>query len=163
MEHYFPNLEATGSNPVGITTFPACSPRNIPEPSTMPNLNSIQLRDMVEAKYFGNVDNKFLESVAECFHSDANFTIQTANLTHSGIAEIRRMFTGFFQGYRKIWHGDFQPVIDVERQTVAVQFVATSDTFDGEHQRATNCNFFRFEDGKIKSVTIYMSDENPLV
>jgi len=129
----------------------------------MPNLNATQLREMIEQKYFGNVDMKFLESVLDCFHVDATITIQTANLTHNGVGEIRRMFSDFFQGYTKIWHGDFQPVIDVERQEAAVRFIATRDLQNGEHQRASNCNFFRFQDGKIKSVTIFMSDENPLV
>ena len=125
-------------------------------------LNASQLRDMVENQYFANVDNKFLESVMTCFAPDSTLTIQTDNLTHIGSAEIRRMFDDFFQAYRKIWHGEFRPVIDVDRQIVAIQFIATRDTFDGEHQRASNCNFFRFKNGKFDEVTIYMSDENPL-
>ena len=129
----------------------------------MPDLNATELRVMVEQKYFGNVDMKFLEAVLDCFHVDATMTIQTANATHNGVAEIRRMFRDFFRSYTKIWHGDFQPVIDVERQEVAVRFVATRDLESGEHQRALNSNFFRFEGGKIKSITIFMSDENPLV
>jgi|SaaInlStandDraft_7_1057024.scaffolds.fasta_scaffold00790_15 ketosteroid isomerase-like protein len=129
----------------------------------MQSLNAIQLREMVETKYFGNVDMKFLEATADCFDPDATFTIQTANLTHNGISEIRRMFNDFFSSYKKIWHGEFHHVIDIERQAVAVQFIATRDTFDGEHQRASNCNFFHFENGKIKTVRVYMSDENPLV
>lgn len=128
----------------------------------MPLLNASQLRQMVEQRYFGNVDNKFLESVLDCFDPEATFTIQTDNLTHTGVAGIRRMFSDFFQAYSKIWHGEFQPVVDVERQTVAVQFIATRDTFEGRHQRALNCNFFRFKDGRISSVTVYMSDDNPL-
>ncbi len=129
----------------------------------MPDLNAAQLKGMVEQNYFGNVDNKFIESVMDCFHPDATLTIQTANLTHTGASEIRRMFTDFFPAFQKIWHGDFSPVVDVEKQKVAIQFVATRDTFDGQHQRAENCNFFKFKDGKIESIVIYMSDENPLV
>jgi len=129
----------------------------------MTHLNDSQLTGFVENNYFGNVDNKFLESLMECFHPDATLTIQTANTTHNGTGEIRRMFNDFFQNYRKIWHGEFKHVVDVDRQMVAVQFTATRDTHDGEHQRALNCNFFEFEDRKIRSVTIYMSDQNPLV
>jgi len=129
----------------------------------MMDLNAVQLRQMVENKYFENVDHKFLESVMDCFQPDANMTIQTDNLTHRGVGEIRRMFDKFFKSYKKIWHGEFRPVIDVERQTVAIQFVATRDTHEGEHQKALNCNFFEFDGGKIKSITIYMSDHNPLV
>jgi ketosteroid isomerase-like protein len=127
------------------------------------NLNAAQLREMVEQKYFSNVDNNFLESVIDCFQSDATLTIQTADIIHSGTVEIRRMFSDFFESYERIWHGEFETVVDVESQKVAIQFVATRDTFDGAHQRATNCNFFEFNDGKIASIVIYMSDKNPLV
>ena len=41
----------------------------------MQSLNAIQLREMVETKYFGNVDMKFLEATADCFDPDATFTI----------------------------------------------------------------------------------------
>ncbi len=129
----------------------------------MTQFNGNELSRFVENNYFGNVDNKFLESLMECFHPDATLTIQTANTTHNGTGEIQRMFNDFFQNYRKIWHGDFKHVVDVDRQIVAVQFTATRDTHDGEHQRALNCNFFEFEDLKIRSITIYMSDQNPLV
>lgn len=121
----------------------------------MQKLSTVQLREMVESKYFGNVDQKFLSSVMACFLPDATLTIQTANLTHNGAGEIRRMFDTFFHRYRKIWHGDFHWTVDVEKQKVAVQFVATRDTHDGEHQRALNANFFEFDNGMIKTITIY--------
>ena len=129
----------------------------------MANLNERELINMVEKRYFGSVDNKLLESVMDCFNPDATLTIQTDNLSHFGIDEIRRMFSDFFESFKTIWHGEFQPIVDVERQSLAVQFVATRDTFDDEHQRASNCNFFAFRNRKIQSITIYMSDKNPLV
>ena len=40
---------------------------------------------------------------------------------------------------------------------------ARNDYDDGRHVEMRNCNFFQIEDGRFKHVTIYMTDENPLV
>jgi len=129
----------------------------------MANLTADQLLARVTQDYFGNVDLKRLEPVLDCFHADATLTIQTDQLTHKGRdQDIKRMFTDFFEGFKVIWHGDFNPVIDEANQAVAVQFNALRVRHDDGEERATNCNVFRFKDGKFQAVTIYMSDENPL-
>lgn len=122
-----------------------------------------QLLDMVVKSYFSKVDSKLLDEVIGCFLPNSTLTIQTDNLTHYGRdTEIRRMFTDFFKSFDVIWHGDFNPIVDVQRQAVVVQFNALRVRFDGGEERANNINVFRFEDGKFLAVTIYMSDENPL-
>jgi ketosteroid isomerase-like protein len=129
----------------------------------MTRLTAQQLLDRVTKDYFGNVDAKRLEPALDCFQADATLTIQTDQLTHHGRdKDIKRMFTDFFAGFALIWHGDFNPVIDEANQAVAVQFNALRVRHDGGEERATNCNVFRFKDGKFQAVTIYMSDENPL-
>ncbi|PPR78698.1 MAG: hypothetical protein CFH01_00853, partial [Alphaproteobacteria bacterium MarineAlpha2_Bin1] len=61
-----------------------------------------------------------------------------------------------------IWHGDFQPIIDVQKQSIAVRFNALRLRYDGIEERATNINLFFLNEGKFSEVYIYMSDENPL-
>ena len=129
----------------------------------MTTLDHDQLLDMVVKSYFSNVDSKLVDQVIDCFLPNAILTIQTDSLTHYGRdTDICRMFTDFFEAFDVIWHGDFNPIIDVKRQAVAVQFNALRVRFDGGEERAKNVNVFRFEDGKFSTVTIYMSDENPL-
>ena len=89
--------------------------------------------------------------------------IQTAGVTHTGQEGIRRMFRDFMAVTPTIYHGDFTHVVDEERQTIASQFVARNDYDDGRFVEMRNCNFFEVENGRFSRVTIYMSDESPLV
>ena len=129
----------------------------------MTTLDADALLAMVTQSYFANVDQKKLAPVLACFHPDATLTVQTDNLTHTGRDQgIARMFTDFFAAFPIIWHGDFEPVVDVGRQRVAVRFNALRGRSDGGEERAKNVNYFVFKDGKFQNVTIWMSDENPL-
>tara|TARA_Y100000590_G_scaffold169086_1_gene193684 strand:- start:2278 stop:2664 length:387 start_codon:yes stop_codon:yes gene_type:complete len=127
-------------------------------------LNEKKLIDIVTQKYFSNVDLKRLDDVLNCFLPEATLAIQTDNLVHVGREKgIRRMFGDFFNAYKIIWHGNFKPIVDVDRQSVAVQFNALRLRFDGFEERAQNINIFKFQDNFFSKVTIFMSDENPLV
>lgn len=130
----------------------------------MTKLSEAELIDLVENKYFGNVDGKNLEPALDCFADDATLTVQTAGVTHHGRdTEIRRMFSDFMGATPVIYHGDFSHVVDVDNQRIASQFVARNRYDDGRTVEMHNCNFFAVEDGRFKTVTIYMSGENPLV
>ena len=126
-------------------------------------LNREELIALVEDSYFANVDSKNLEPAVACFAEDAELRIQSAHVSHTGHDRIRRMFGDFMGATKIIYHGDFSHVVDVERQWIASQFVARNDYDDGRHVEMRNCNFFQVEDGRFKRVTIYMTDENPLV
>lgn len=129
----------------------------------MSQLTRAQLIELVETHYFGNVDAKRLEPAIGCFHDDATLTVQTAGVTHAGVAAIRRMFTDFFASTQSIYHGDYSHVVDVEGQCIASQFVARNVYGDGRRVEMRNCNFFALRDGRFARVTIYMSGANPLV
>ncbi|MEZ5102793.1 MAG: nuclear transport factor 2 family protein [Thermoleophilia bacterium] len=129
----------------------------------MSRLSRDELIDLVENRYFANVDGKNLEPTVDCFAEDATMRIQTAGVTHTGHDGIRRMFGDFMAVTPVIYHGDFTHVVDEERQTIASQFVARNDYDGGRFVEMRNCNFFEVEDGRFSRVTIYMSDESPLV
>ncbi len=126
-------------------------------------LNREELIALVENAYFANVDGKNLEPAVACFAEDAELRIQSAHVSHVGRDQIRRMFKDFMAGTKIIYHGDFSHVVDVENQWIASQFVARNDYDDGRYVEMRNCNFFQIEDDRFKRVTIYMTDENPLV
>ncbi len=129
----------------------------------MTKLTADQLVELVEQRYFRNVDSKNIDPVLECFAEDAVLSVQTAGVTHRGRdGEIREMFEGFMGDIKTIYHGDMTHVVDVENQQIASQFVARNDYDDGRHVEMRNCNFFEVEGGVFKRVTIYMSGENPL-
>ena len=126
-------------------------------------LSREELIALVEDAYFFNVDNKNLAPALACFAEDAELRIQSAQVSHIGHDQIGRMFRDFMAATRTIYHGDFSHVVDVDNQWIASQFVARNDYDDGRHVEMRNCNFFRVENGRFAHVTIYMSDENPLV
>lgn len=122
--------------------------------------------DMVESKYFANVDRKDMEAVLDCFAEDAVFTIQSAFTTHEGRdAGIRQMFENLFETYsQKIVHRDFKHVVDVDNNRCAAQFEVELTDGEGAETYLSNCNFFYLdENGKFERVFVYMSGENVLV
>jgi len=129
----------------------------------MSKLSAAQLIDLVENKYFHNVDNKNLEPAVACFTDDATLRVETAKVEHVGQEAIRRMFGDFMKDTPKIYHGNFSHVVDVDNQLIASQFVARNNYDDGTEVEMNNSNFFVIRDGQFAHVTIYMSDANPLV
>ena len=129
----------------------------------MGRLTSEKMIALVERSYFHNVDNKNVEPTVNCFTEDAQLTVQTANVSHNGHVEIRRMLSDFMNDNPIIYHGEFSHVVDIDNQLIASQFLARIEKADGCEVSMRNCNFFVLQNGRFKKVTIYMSGENPLV
>jgi ketosteroid isomerase-like protein len=126
----------------------------------MSQLSAAQLKKAATEGYFASVDRKALDAVLEMFVADATLCVQTAGQIYEGRdSGIRGMFEGFFEAYAGVSHDDVEIVVDESRQRVAAQFVAVRTTHDGGEERANNCNFFHFADGKIAKMWIYMSDD----
>ena len=130
----------------------------------MNNLTDKELLGICTKDYFGNVDKKNIKEVLATMHHDAIIEIKTDNLIHSGRdSEIKKMLNGYFEAFPKLWHGDFSPVVDEQRQIVVLQFNWSIVNTKKEEDNGSNVNIFKFKDGKIAHITIYMSSkENPL-
>lgn len=115
--------------------------------------------ELVENRYFANVDRKNIEGVLECFHPDAAFIIQSAFSTHEGRdTGIRKMFENLFEKYSEVLHKDFRHVVDLEGGCCASQFnVENISARDGAESHLSNCNFFYVEGNRFKRVYVYMS------
>lgn len=129
----------------------------------MSKLSDAELVDLVENRYFKSVDGKDVEGTLACFAPDATLRVETAKVEHKGHDAIGRMFSDFMDVTKTIYHGEYSHVIDVDKQLIASQFVARNNYDDGREVEMNNCNFFVVEDGRFAHVTVYMSDENPLV
>lgn len=122
--------------------------------------------DIVENRYFGNVDVKNLEGVLDCFGDDAVFTIQSAFTTHEGRdAGIRQMFENLFETYSpKIVHRSFDHVVDAESGRCSSRFEVELVDGEGEEFNYSNCNFFYLdEEGRFERVFVWFSGDNVLV
>jgi ketosteroid isomerase-like protein len=126
-------------------------------------LNRKQLIKLALEDYFANVDKKDLAKSLACFHDEALFTVQTAFTTHSGKAEIKRMFETFFASYKKIVHKDFTCSVDEANGRITASFVAVLTGHDGSKVELYNTNFWRVRGDKFQEVYVYMSGANPLV
>lgn len=120
--------------------------------------------DIVTKRYFDGVDNKDLEKVLDCFHSDAVLREMTSDTTHTGIDEIKTMFEGLYEHNGRIWHGNFVHTVDTDQQAICSQFTVEIEPndLDLEEQVYQNCNRFYLEDGRFNRVFVYMSGSNLL-
>ena len=123
-----------------------------------------QMINMVEHSYFSNIDHKNLSVVLDCFAGDAVFTVQSAFTSYSGRdSGIKKFYESVTAGFQNIWHGDFEHIVDVEAQRISTQFNVRRTDLSGDETSMSNCNVFRFENGKFKRVFVYASGGNPLV
>lgn len=122
------------------------------------------LIDIVVNRYFANVDAKNLQATLDCFNPDVVFTIQSAFHTHTGRdTGVKTMFETLSASYpKKIWHGNFRHIVDVERGHIASQFDVELIDAQDKLTKLSNCNFFWLENGKFKTVYVYMSGSNVL-
>ena len=127
----------------------------------MKNLSNKELLNICTKHYFENVDKKNINGVLSTMHHDATVEIKTDNLKHDGRdSGIKKMLEGYFESFPKLWHGNFVPIVDVARQIVVLQFSWSIVNVSHEEEKGENVNIFRFKDGKIAYITIYMSSKN---
>ena len=123
-----------------------------------------QMINMVEHSYFSNVDHKNLNVVLDCFADAAVFTVQSAFTSYEGRdTGIKKFYETITAGFQEIWHGDFEHTVDVDSQRMSTQFNVRRKDLNGDESSMSNCNVFRFENGKFKQVFVYASGGNPLV
>lgn len=125
-------------------------------------LDAPQLQALVE-RYFAAVDRKDLAATLACFAPAARFGIANHGVYYQGRdTEVRGMYERLGSRYARVWHGDFEHVIDVPHQRVASRFRVENTTHAGELLHKNNCNFFEVQDGLFVQVLVYMSGDNSL-
>ena len=112
-------------------------------------------------EYFRAVDALDPDAVLAHFADDATLTVQTARVTFTGAAEIRRMFVDFFAEWESMVHTVTNLVVDPEAGTVATE--QHVDLVGAASMEMHNCNFFTVDDaGEFSRVIIWMDGVNPL-
>jgi ketosteroid isomerase-like protein len=113
-------------------------------------------------RYFAAVDRMDLAATLDCFCPDARFSIATFDTHYEGRdSGLRGMFERLFERYQRVWHGDFDHVVDAP-QRIASRFRVENTLVDGSLRIKHNCNFFRVRDGRFDEVFVYMSGDNSL-
>lgn len=113
-------------------------------------------------RYFAAVDRMDLEATLACFTADAHFTIATFNTLYQGRdSQIREMYQRLFARYARVWHGDFDHVVQAPDR-IASRFRVENRTFENQQLVKYNCNFFRLRGALFEEVFVYMSGDNSL-
>src|SRR5437870_5859527 len=81
--------------------------------------------------YFDAVDAKDVDAVLAHFADDATLTVQTDHVTFTGAAEIRRMFTDFFDASVTIRHEIRNTVVEETAGKVATEQGYIGELADG--------------------------------
>jgi ketosteroid isomerase-like protein len=113
-------------------------------------------------RYFSAVDRMDVAQTLACFAPDAHFCIANHGVSYRGHEALRGMYERLNARYARVWHGDFDHVVDVPAQRVASRFRVENTTHQGERLYKNNANVFRLEAGLFKEVFVYMSGENSL-
>jgi len=127
--------------------------------------------NLVEQAYFGNVALANIDAVLDCFTENCLVTIRHGDnplrvfrkkptVNEKPLAEFYSHLCGNFDA----WFGDFVHYIDADIGMCACTFTVKltpkqdSEYFTAGVQTLNNCNFFSYEGGKIKEMTIYYSN-----
>lgn len=121
-----------------------------------------ELIDLAE-RYFACVDAKDLSGVLARLAPECRMTIETSAVIHDGRdGAIRSMFAAYFERWATVWHGNFDHVADAANGRLACRFDVRKTASDGSVDEKRNANFFTFEDGLIRRISVYMTGENSL-
>lgn len=117
-------------------------------------------------RYFAAVDRMDIPATLACFTPDARFTIATFDTCYRGRdSELRAMYERLNGRYARVWHGDFDHVVQAP-QRIASRFRVVNTLHDGSVQTKNNCNFFRVREldgaAAFDEVFVYMSGVNSL-
>ena len=112
--------------------------------------------------YFAAVDRMDLSATLACFTPDAIFTIATYDTVYRGRdTEIRGMFERLNARYARVWHGNFDHVVQGPDR-IASRFRVENLSFGQQTLVKNNCNFFRLRGDLFDEVFVYMSGDNSL-
>jgi len=130
----------------------------------MLTLTREQMINTVELSYFSNIDHKNIDVVLDCFASDATFTIQSAFTSYVGRdSQIKTFYETIIRTFQTIWHGDFEHIVDVDQQRISTQFNVRRIDMKNIKSSMSNCNVFRFQNGKFQNVFVYASGGSHLI
>ncbi len=113
-------------------------------------------------RYFAAVDRMDLQATLDCFTADARVTIATFDTVYAGRAtEIGAMYERLFTRYARVWHGNFEHVVQAPGR-IASRFTVRNRSHQGQTTVKHNCNFFRLRDDRFEDMVVYMSGDNSL-
>lgn len=116
---------------------------------------------LVEA-YFHAVDSEDLAGVLATLTGDCVFTVETHGVCLQGHDEIAGMLRRLWENHKAVRHHTFVHVPDPAGNRIASRFQVENTELDGQLTGKSNCNFFEIENGRFRTVAVYMAGANTL-
>jgi len=127
--------------------------------------------EFVEQAYFGSVQRQDIAAVMGCFEAKAEVVIRHGDnpvrnfsvAPKPGVDDLQNFYAHLCGNY-EAWFGDFNHFVDLDAQRSACYFsVRLTPKSDGLYadagvQTLQNCNFFQYEDDRIRHMIIYYSN-----
>ena len=130
---------------------------------TKTNVDAAKLVEVVET-YFARVDGGDIDGTLELMTPDCFLEVVTDKVRHEGRDDgVRGTFERRLEQVGEAWHGNFKHIVDVEQGRVGSRFDVNRTWKDGRSMSLDNINFFQFEGALIKSISVWMSNENTLL
>jgi hypothetical protein len=129
--------------------------------------------EFVEQAYFGSVQRQDIAAVMGCFEATAEVVIrhgdnpvrQFSVAPQAGADDLQTFYAHLCGNYQAQFR-DFKHFVDLDAQRSACYFtVRLTPKADGLYadagvQTLQNCNFFEYEDGRIRQMIIYYSNSD---
>ena len=121
-------------------------------------LTKAQLEDLAIERYFRGFNRHDTESVMSTLSDDCIMTFSAADRKFEGHQSLRLHTLEVMETFQTINFHNFQSVIDVETQMIAVRFIVQLIDTDGNETVMKNCNFFSVNgNGLFSEVVIFNS------
>lgn len=121
-------------------------------------LTRTQLRHLAIDRYFIGFNNHDEDLVMGTMADDCIMTFSAADRQFEGTESLRAHTREFIETFPTINFHNFQSVIDVRPQTIAVRFIVQLIGTDGDEIIMNNCNFFKVnKSGLFTEVSIFNS------
>lgn len=119
-------------------------------------LDRAALIDLAVQGYFVACNRGDLKTVLSTFAPNCRVRFASAEFEYCGAEALREHFEEFRDTFTLIDFRDFENLVDIEAQAIAVRFEVELVDREGRSTIMQNCNFFKVDnDGLFSDIVVY--------
>ncbi len=128
-------------------------------------LDRAALIELIEHRYFANMDARRLEQTLACLEPDCVWRLYPRGTVLEGRdGAIRAAFEEAYARYPEMWHGSFEWIVDEQTQRVCATFDVRLVDTSGRVTELSNAKLFRVSPGgRFARLDLYLSSAEPVV
>ncbi|MEM7278400.1 MAG: nuclear transport factor 2 family protein [Pseudomonadota bacterium] len=119
-------------------------------------LDRTALVDLAVQRYFVACNKGDLETVLATFAPDCRVRFASGEFEYRGAEALEAHFNEFRETFSVIDFHDFESLVDIEKQSIAVRFEVTLVDQQGDTTTMRNCNIFKVNNkGLFSDIVVY--------